>query len=85
MINVVLEIELVYPYKISLMTLLEFNHLWGCKMISGGTSTMMATISMPVNKFKKIFKENPKVKKYETPANAENFIVSVNVKELLTI
>lgn len=82
-INVILEIELVYPYKLSLTTLLEFNRLWGCKIISGGTKNMIAVISMPVKKFKKIFKENPKIKKYKTPVNAEGFIASVNVKELL--
>jgi len=83
MIKVIIELGLVYPYKASLLTLLEFNKLWHCRIIDGGTYKKNATIAMPVIKFKKIFKENPQAKKYKIPSNSEHFIASVEVKSLL--
>jgi len=79
-----IEIELVYPYKQSLDTLLDFVNIWACRIIKGGTSQSKAVISMPVKKFKNIFATNPRIGKYKIPAGTEHFISSVEVKKIIT-
>ena len=59
MIKVIIELELVFPYKISMGILVEFCCLWDCLILSGGTNRAKAIVSMPSIHFKKIFGENP--------------------------
>jgi len=82
MIKVIMEFDLIYPYKISLMTLLDFNRIWDCKLIKAGTSSEKAIISMSVDKFKKIFGENPNREKYKVPKGMTGFIESVKVRKI---
>lgn len=83
MIRVILEIELVYPYKNSMATLAEFCFLWNCNIISGGTRRLKAIISMPSNHFKRIFGSNPVVKEYKIPSGTEKFISALKVKKIV--
>ena len=73
-IEVIIEIELVFPYALSMGVLSEFCHLWNCHLVSGGTKKLKATISMPVHQFKKIFGDNPQVREYPVPARTDKFI-----------
>lgn len=83
MLNVVLELELVYPYSQSLLALLEFCGLWDCDIMKAGSHSAKATISMPVKFFKNIFGENPKPNKiYDVPKGTERFIAKVSVKKV---
>ena len=82
MLVAIIELKLVYPFKISLDTLLRFNNLWGCHLLEGGTSNNKATISMPIKQFKKIFKTNPRKAEFKVPVNAEKFLSAVKVKEV---
>lgn len=84
MIKAVIEIKLVYPYKRSMATLVDFCSLWDCVLLGGGTNRLKAIISMPVVHFKKIFGENPKVGKYKVPQGTEYFTTSWVVKKIRT-
>jgi hypothetical protein len=84
MIKAVIELELVYPYSRSMTILIEFCNLWDCHLMSGGTKKLKATISMPSQKFKKIFKRNPKVREYEIPSGMEKFVSKFTVKQIAT-
>ncbi len=83
MIKAIIELELVYPYKLSLDTLLDFCGLWGCMLCYGGTRKIKAVISMPAKHFKKIFGQNPREKEYPVPNGMEKFIEKVVVKKIL--
>lgn len=84
MIKAIVNLELVYPYKSSITTLLSFSSLWNCHLLYGGTDSKNATIAMPQQKFKKIFKTNPRPGKFAVPKNAEKFITSVYVERVET-
>ena len=83
MIKVLVEMGLVDPYRVSFETLLNFSVVWRCSVIKGGPRRKNAVMSMPVENFKKIFKENPRISKYRVPIGAESFISSVKVKEIV--
>jgi len=82
MIKIILELELVYPYKLSLNTLIDFCGLWECIVCYGGTNKLKAVISMPAKHFKRIFGHNPREKQYPVPNGMEKFIEKVKVKEI---
>jgi len=83
MIKVILELELVYPYKLSLNTLLDFCSLWGCMICFGGTRKAKPVISMPAKHFKTIFGQNPREKEYPVPRGMEKYIYKVIVKDII--
>ncbi len=83
MIRVIIEVELVFPYKRSMGVLVEFCYLWNCKILSGGTTRIKAIISMPGIYFKKIFGTNPREKEYDIPKGMEYFIDKLIVKDIL--
>ena len=83
MIKVIMKLELVFPYRLSMGILVEFCSLWDCNLISGGTKKMKAVISMPATHFKKIFGENPREKEFPVPKGMEKFISKLTVKEIL--
>jgi len=83
MIRVVMEMELVYPYKRSMPILVEFCYLWDCTIMKGSTKRIKAIISMPSHHFKKIFGTNPKEKEYPIPRGMERFIDKIKVKKIL--
>ena len=84
MIRVIIELQLVFPYKLSMGTLVEFCSLWDCVLLHGGTKKIKARISMPHIHFKKIFGTNPKKQEYSVPSGMESFIESLRVKKILT-
>ena len=83
MIRVVMELDLVHPYKISMDVLAEFCSLWESRIFSGGTLKRRAIIEMPAHHFKVIFGTNPREKKYDVPSGAEHFIEALKVKEVI--
>ena len=83
MITVRLELYLVYPYKLSMMTLLDFCKIWGCEVRRASTRKSEAIIHMPVRKFKKIFKTNPLGMEYEVPPGMQKFVTRLWVKEII--
>jgi hypothetical protein len=83
MIKVVMELELVHPYKISIDVLVEFCSLWETRILSGGTQKRIALIEMPAHHFKVIFGTNPREKKYAVPRGAESFIEALKVKDII--
>lgn len=83
MIRVIIELELVFPYKSSMGTLIEFCSLWDSRIFSGGTQKAKAIIAMPAYHFKVIFGQNPKVGNYDVPSGTEYFIESLKVKKVL--
>ncbi len=83
MIRVVIELNLIFPYKLSMGTLVEFCSLWDSRIFSGGTQRLRAIISMPARHFKTIFGENPRVGKYGIPSGMEYFIESLKVKRIM--
>ena len=81
-----MEIYLIYPYKKSLSTLIDFKNLWRCQLIKSSTRKEKALISMPSYSFKKIFGTNPKEDlKYAAPVNSEHFIRYIKVKKVKVI
>ena len=83
MIKVVMELELVHPYKISMDVLVQFCSLWKSRIFSGGTQKRKAIIEMPAHHFKAIFGTNPREKAYDVPSGAEHFIEGIEVKEIV--
>ena len=83
MIKVIIELNLVYPYKLSMPVLAEFCSLWDSTILYGGTKRLKALISMPSVHFKKIFGHNPRVGGYNVPSGTGHFIESLKVKKVL--
>jgi len=83
MIKVVMELELVYPYKMSMDVLLEFCYLWESRIFSGGTRRRKAIVQMPAHHFKVIFGQNPREKEYPVPRGTEHFIEALKVKDII--
>lgn len=83
MIKVILEMELVYPYRDSLSVLLDFCALWNSSVLLGGTYMAKAQISIPSHHFKKIFHTNPSKGQYPVPSGMEGFVESVKVLKIL--
>ena len=82
MIKVIITLELVFPYKISMATLVEFCYLWDSTILYGGTKRLKAIISMPGIHFKKIFGQNPREKSYPVPSGMGYFIDNLRVKNI---
>ena len=83
MITAIVELKLTYPYIQSLLNLFDFISLWGCCLVSAKTLSSRAVISIPANKFKILFGENPRKGKYRVPNGAEYFMEEATVKELI--
>ena len=83
MIRVVIEVALIFPYKISMDVLVVFCSLWDSRIFSGGTSKRIAIISMPGRHFKTIFGTNPREIEYDVPNGMEHFIESLKVKDVI--
>lgn len=83
MIRAVIELNLIFPYKLSMGALAEFCSLWDSRIFSGGTQRLKALISIPSHHFKTIFGENPRVGKYGVPSGMEYFIDSLKVKKIM--
>jgi hypothetical protein len=83
-IKIILKIDLVYPYKTSLGTLIDFCNLWEGCLLSGGTNDNKSTISMSSKKFKKLFKVNPRIGRYDIPTGADYFMEKIEVIEIRT-
>lgn len=85
MIKIILELSLIYPYNISLFTLIEFCFLWDSIILYGGTKKIKAIISVPYSHFKKIFNKNPVVGKINVPDVLNKFVDNIVVLKILTI
>ena len=79
MLRAIIELELKSPYSESINILNEFNKLWGCILLRGGTLKEEAIISIPIKSFKTIFGVNPLVGEYDVPKGTEHFISSLKV------
>lgn len=84
MIFVHLFIVMKFPYQKSSRTIMDLTNLWNGKLLRISTNKKYADIMIPIYSFKKIFGENPRVKKYVTPANTERYISEIEVKKILT-
>jgi len=83
MIRVVIELSLIYPYKLSMDTLIEFCNLWDSRIFSGGSQKRIAIIFMPGNHFKTIFGTNPREKEFPVPTGTGHFIETLKVKDII--
>ena len=83
MIKVIIELELVFPYKVSMATLADFCHIWGSTVWDGGTNKLKAVISIPGRHFKTIFGQNPREQAYPVPSGTGHFISALKVKEIV--
>lgn len=83
MIRAIIELELVFPYKISIATLVEFCSLWDSTILYGGTKRRKSVISMPSRHFKSIFGTNPMIAQYSVPKGMGHFIEGIKVIEIL--
>lgn len=83
MIRVVLELSLIFPYKISMDVLAEFCSLWNCRMFSASTQKRIAIISISAHHFKTIFGTNPRIKEFDVPSGTKHFIESLKVKDII--
>lgn len=84
-IKIILEVKLVYPYKNSLETLLDFASIWSSKVVDGSTRKEKLLMHMPSRVFKRMFGRNPKVDMiYAPPLNSESFLKSIEVKKIIT-
>ena len=83
MIKAVVQLTLVYPYVVSLLSLFDFMSLWGCNLISAKTLSSRALIGIPAEKFKVLFGENPRKGKYKIPNGSQYFLEEVEVKEVI--
>jgi len=81
-IRVIIELELVFPYKISMGILVEFCRVWDSRIIEGGTKNIKAIISMPATHFKKIFGTNPREKEFLIPSGMGHFVSNLKVKDI---
>lgn len=84
MIIVRIELDIIYPYKLSLMTLIDFCKIWECEIRRASTRRSEVIIHMPVRKFKKIFKTNPLGKEYDVPPGMQKFVNHLWVREIIT-
>ena len=83
MIKVILELELVFPYKVSMATLTDFCQVWGSMILEGGTNKSKAVVAMPGSNFKTIFGQNPREQIYPVPSGTGHFIDALKVKEII--
>jgi len=83
MIHIVLKVILKPPFKKSFNTLLDFCNIWSSSIIHGGTKNIEAQISVPEHKFEKLFKESPKISKFQVPKGAEFFIDKIEVINII--
>ena len=83
MIRVVIELSLLFPYQLSLDTLIEFCSLWDSRIFSGGSKKRIAIIAMPAHHFKVIFGTNPREQAYPVPSGTEHFIETLKVKDIV--
>ena len=83
MIKVIMELELVFPYRLSMGVLVEFCYLWDTLLVKGGTKKLKSIISMPGHHFKKIFGTNPREREFSIPSGMEKFISKITVKKIL--
>ena len=83
-IYITLEIELVFPFKKSAETLIEFCNQWQCNVVYVGTHKETAKIEIPWKKFKKIWGHNPHKGDVEIPEGAEFFMKDIRVVDIRT-
>jgi len=79
-IRAIVELELTYPYSEAIFNLLDFCMLWDCSFLAGGANNSNAVISIPSDKFKQLFGNNPQKGKYAVPKGAEYFMEEIIVK-----
>ena len=76
------QLTLVYPYVLSLLNLFDFISLWQCNLICSKAFSNNAVISIPADKFKILFGENPRKGKYKIPLGSEYFLEEAEVKKI---
>ena len=81
-ISAIIKIQVAEPFKKTMRTLLDFTMVWHGRMLCARSKTGDATISLPQEKFKKIFNENPRVKPYNIPVKLKFFVKKAEVIEV---
>ena len=77
--NAILKIELIFPYKVGIESLLRLSAIWNCDIIKISTKKKYQVISMPWKHFKDIWGSNPYRGTWRVPEGTEDFIESVEV------
>lgn len=77
--HAIIEIDLPFPFKISLEVLNQFLNTWGGRHISCGTLRKTATFAIDDYKFAMIWGERPRVGRWRVPEGAEHFMEDVRV------
>lgn len=75
----IVKIELVFPYKLSLDTLIQFSNEWGFRLLSFGTRRPDALIAIPKKEFKKIWGSEVAEGDWHVPEGADDFMREVKV------
>jgi hypothetical protein len=78
----VIKIELIFPYKVGIESLLRLAAVWKCDIIKVSTRKKYQTISMPWKNFRAIWGSNPYRGEWHVPEGTEDFIESVEVIEV---
>ena len=79
MVKVIIELELINPYKNSLSILLNFVSIWDGSLLQGGAHDKICIISLFDKQFKSIFGIKPKRGRYKIPKNMTGFATSIKV------
>ena len=77
--KVILQFNLVRPYKKSVEILHDLVNIWGFELLSSGTDTEIAKIRIQVKDFRKIFRKEPQVGIQNVPEGAASFVAGVSV------
>ena len=83
MINVHLLVIMKFPYHKSSAQILKLVYIWRGRILRLSTNKKYADILLPVQSFKKIFGENPQIKKYDVPYNTTSFIEEIEVTNII--
>lgn len=77
--HAIIEIDLTFPFKISLEILNDFLNEWGGRHISCGTARSTAVFALDDYKFARIWGELPRIGRWRVPDGAEHFMEDVRV------
>jgi hypothetical protein len=72
--EVFLEISLTYPYNVSVEALIRVVNIFRMRLIYASTISDKAIISVPIDKYKLLFKSDPKIGKKEVLVKIKEFV-----------
>lgn len=80
--EVIVSIHLQIPFDVSLGSLQELASVWHLRILSASTSSPFASLSIPMNKFHKMFHKQPKKGKLEVHPLMQSFIRQMTITEI---